>query len=423
MLLRKLIRKHGYVEFVSEGTEDTIYEGHRMSKKKKRASFADDSTTPKKEAEGVYPPGQPTVPSAQPGQQDQMAQMLQTFQNMLGTLITGGAQQYQSAVPFTPETKKPEAPVHDVVMPSTLKRGIVAQQALDIHPLYGRLFLDEDGELLGGIPKGCTITITGPPYTGKTRSAMEMMIRALQQGMKVAFVVAEEGFYDDADSGRNDLFSRFLKMAEVITGMKEKAFRKKYDDKYVIIPNQYHLGKTWSDFIRDYRYAVEELGIRFILIDSINMLDPSKLNTVENLNALKTYNHSKGVTAVVIGQIKDSGLPQGGEALFHTSEVALHMFTQYMSSKDMAAQWGAQYKDYVPMITARSKVCGAISFPVKTYLDNEQGLLRADAIQPPENVFPKNFYEEELKKKPKAKATSKSKTKKSPSKKKAKKKS
>lgn len=395
-----------------------------MSKKKKRASFTDESTSPKtEEAPGVYPPGQPTVHSAQPGQPDQMAQMLQTFQNMLGTLITGGAQQqYQSAVPFTPETKKPEAPIHDVVMPSTLKKGIVAQQALDIHPLYGRLFLDDNGELLGGIPKGCTITITGPPYIGKTRSAMEMMIRALQQGMKVAFVVAEEGFYDDVDSGRNDLFSRFLKMAEQLTGLREKEFRKKYDDSYVIIPNQYHLGKTWSDFIRDYRYAVEELEIRFILIDSINMLDPSKLNTVENLNALKTYNHSKGVTAVVIGQIKDSGLPQGGEALFHTSEVSLHMFTTYMSSKDMAAKWGAEYKDYVPMITARSKVCGSIAFPVKTYLDEEHGLLRADVIQPPENVLPKDFYEEELKK-GKQKAEAKAKPKKAAGKAKAKKKS
>jgi hypothetical protein len=174
--------------------------------------------------------------------------------------------------------------------------------------------------------------------------------------------------------------------------MSEKDFREVYDDSYVVIPNQYHLGKSWADFIKDYRYAVEELGCELTIIDSINMLDPSKLNTVDNLNALKTYNHEKGITCLVIGQVKDTGQPQGGEALFHTSEVSLHLYEQTMTSKAMAEEWGSEYRESILLISARSKVCGALSFPVRVFFDTN-GTLRATPEQPSSNEFPDGFWE------------------------------
>ncbi|MHA2172724.1 MAG: hypothetical protein ACXAB7_22870, partial [Candidatus Kariarchaeaceae archaeon] len=170
-------------------------------------------------------------------------------------------------------------------------------------------------------------------------------------------------------------------------------FRDKYDESYIIIPNQYHLGKTWGDFINDYRYAVEELECELTIIDSINMLDPSKLNTVDNLNALKTYNHEKGVTCIVIGQVKDSGVPQGGEALYHSSEVAIHVYEQTMTSKDLAARWGSNYRDSISLISARSKVCSTIGFPVRI-MENEEGVIRAVTEQPEDHEFPKGFWED-----------------------------
>ena len=398
-----------------------------MSKRKKSAApFIDGKKTSKKEAtkpslDAV--PGEPSAPSP-----DQMMQMMQTLQGMLGGIVSGAGQSYASAQPFSPQT--PEAVTHEVVLPSTLERGIVVQEALDIHPLYNKLFLDFDGNLLGGVPKGCTITVTGPPYIGKTRSALEMMVRALEGGMKVGYVVAEEGFYDENESGRNDLFSRFLELACQVSGLSEKDFRKSYDDQYVIIPNQYHLGKTWSDFIRDYRYAVEELGIRLMIIDSINMLDPSKINTVENLNALKTYNHSEGVTAIVIGQIKDTGLPQGGEALFHTSEVAIHFFTHSIGSNAEADAWGGAaagvaYRDKIDLVNARSKVCKGLPFPIRVEMDERTGLLRPHPRQMQNELLPDGFWDMEMKKPPAPKkaAAKKSATKKAAVKKSTKKKS
>ena len=367
--------------------------------KKKKSSFFEEKTETDLESESSFPPGSteeiPAVSTTQAigGNTDQMAlmtQMMQTMQSMMGAGAMPG--QWDSSSPFQKSEEVVEAVPHDIIIPKTLERGIVIQEGLDIHPLYSKLFIKEDNTLLGGIPKGCTCTLTGPAYSGKTRSALEMIVNAVMNNIKTAYVVAEEGFYDDKESGRNDLFSRFLQIAVSISKLSEKQFRKKYDEKYVVIPNQYHKGKSWDEFIRDYRYAVEELKCEFTIIDSINMLDPSKLNTVDNLNALKTYNHEKGVTCVVIGQVKDTGQPQGGEALFHTSEVALHISKKSMTSKAQAEVWGSTYRDSITVINARSKVCHTLNFPVKIGFD-ENGMIRADATQPADNEFPANFWD------------------------------
>ena len=367
--------------------------------KKKKSSFFEEKTGNDTKPDSSYPPGSteeipsvstPQTPTESTDQIALMSQMMQTMQSMMSAGAMPG--QWESSSPFQKTEEVVEAVPHDIILPKTLERGIVAQEGLNIHPLYSKLFLSEDNSLLGGIPKGCTCTLTGPAYSGKTRSALEMIINAVRKDVKTAYVVAEEGFFDDKESGRNDLFSRFLKIAETITGLTEKQFRKKYDEKYVVIPNQYHKGKSWEEFIRDYRFAVEELECKFTIIDSINMLDPSKLNTVDNLNALKTYNHEKGVTCVVIGQVKDTGQPQGGEALFHTSEVALHISKKSMTSKAQAEIWGSTYRDTVTVINARSKVCHTLNFSVKISFD-ENGMLRADTTQPNLHEFPANFWE------------------------------
>lgn len=369
-----------------------------MAKKKKPSFFDED--TDDEDNENI-PPGveDPFPDSSSPFKPQQendpmamMSQMMQTFQSMMA--VGASPQQWASSQPFQQgeEVEETEQVSHDIILPETLERGITTQVGLDVHPLYSKLFLTDDGSMLNGIPKGCTMTLTGPSYSGKTRSALEIIARAVTQGIKTCYVVAEEIFYDELGTGRNDLFSRFLQIATDVTGMSEKEFRKKHDKDYVIIPNQYHLGKSWSDFIKDYRYAVEELECKLTIIDSINMLDPSKLNTVDNLNALKTYNHEKGITCLVIGQVKDSGQPQGGEALFHTSEVALHLYEQTMTSKAMAEAWGSEYRDSVLLISARSKLSGALSFPVKVYFDNN-GSLRASPDQPDSHEFPENFWD------------------------------
>ena len=94
----------------------------------------------------------------------------------------------------------------------------------------------------------------------------------------------------------------------------------------------------------------------------------------------------------MIGQVKDSGVPQGGEALFHSSEVSIHLYERTMTSKDLAAKWGSEYRASVNLVTARSKVCATINFPIKV-TENEHGLLRADSAQPPDHAIPDGFWD------------------------------
>src|SRR5205814_8288007 len=132
--------------------------------------------------------------------------------------------------------------------------------------------------------------------------------------------VAEEGFHNDADSGRDDLCSRLMKIGMAATKLDEKAFAKQVLENVFVLEAQYHKGTSWDDFVGKYRFLVEKEKIKFVVIDSLNMLDPTRNRTADNLSALKTYNHEQGITCLCLGQIRDSGMPAGGEALEHTAD-------------------------------------------------------------------------------------------------------
>jgi len=99
------------------------------------------------------------------------------------------------------------------------------------------------------------------------------------------------------------------------TGLDEPGFREQVLANVYVLESQYHKGQSWDDFVTKYRYLVEKEQISFVVIDSLNTLDPTKNRTADNLSALKTYNHEQGITCLCIGQIKDTGSFVGGEAL------------------------------------------------------------------------------------------------------------
>ena len=155
-----------------------------------------------------------------------------------------------------------------------------------------------------------------------------------------------------------------------------------------IILSQYHKGHSWEDFIRRYRHVVEKEGVRFVVVDSLNTLDPSQAKTAENLAVLKTYNHQHGVTCVTIGQIKDSGEPVGGEALMHTADAVFVIEEMSLGSKDQAEFWGGKYREKITVIRARKSVSTPIfPHPVRVCLD-EHGLLIEHPQQPKEYALP-----------------------------------
>ena len=362
--------------------------GKKTSSKAKREPSAEA-------AERASPmTGAPQMPGAQPGMQpaaNPMMQMFQMVQMMMGQMGGGfggmPGMVDPSAAPFRVAEAQEDADKGldaDIIRPALLEQRVKTQQAVTLGSVLDLLCLTEDGgHALGGVPKGCTIAFAGPPGKGKTRTALAGLSRVAAAGGKCAFVIAEEGFHNDESTGRDDLCSRLVKIGMAATGLDEQQFEKQVLDNLYVLESQYHKGHTWDDFVTKYRYLIEQARIDFVVIDSLNMLDPSKNRTADNLSALKTYNHEKGVTCLCIGQIRDTGLPVGGEALQHTADAVFLLEEMSLGSKEIADFWGGKYRDKISIINAvKSVTTPTFPYPIKVMRQETTGVLVVDPTQP-----------------------------------------
>jgi KaiC/GvpD/RAD55 family RecA-like ATPase len=332
----------------------------------------------------------PGVPAAaqMPGMaaMNPMLAMMQMMQAMMGGMGMSGVVD-PSAVPFAAAQAKPDGDKGldaGIIRPALLTERIRNQEALPLGSVLDLLCLTDDAKhSLGGVPKGCTIAFAGPPGKGKTRTALAGIANVARRADKVAFVVAEEGFHDESGSGRDDLCSRLVKIGMGVTGLDEAAFTKDVLENIFVLECQYHKGTTWDDFVAKYRYLVEKEAIEFVVIDSLNMLDPTKNRTADNLSALKTYNHESGVTCLCLGQIRDTGMPAGGEALQHTADVVFLIEELSMGSKEMADQWGSKYRDRIDIITClKSVTTPRFEYPIRLGRAAGTGILSVHEAQP-----------------------------------------
>ncbi len=345
----------------------------------------------------LFPPytAMPYQQMMAPQWQAQMMQMMQIMGSQIG--VPGMDPVAQPFHQTEMQQEKDPGLDADIIRPHQMRSVVKTQQALPIHDLLDCLCLTEDGKYsLGGIPKGCTIAFAGPPGKGKTRTAISALCKIAYSGMRCAFVVAEEGFLDEKDSGRDDLCSRLTKIGMKALSLSEAQFQKKIAKNIAVIQSQYHKGHTWDSFVTRYRFLVEKEGIQFVIIDSLNTLDPTKTRTADNLSALKTYNHEKGVTCLTIGQIKDSGGPVGGEALVHTADAVFMLEQMSLGSKEIAEFWGGQYRDSITIIKAIKSVTTPIfPHPVRVTNDETVGSLKVHPLQPREySFFPMKPQEE-----------------------------
>lgn len=314
-----------------------------------------------------------------------MMAMLQMMQMMMG----GGMPQLvdPAALPFTgaaPVADTDQGLDADIIRPALLTGRIKTQEGVPMGSVLDSLCLAPDRQhSLGGIPKGCTIALAGPPGKGKTRTALAGLARVAVCGVPVAFVIAEEGFHNDPEFGRDDLCSRLTKIGMTATGLDEAAFAKKALENMFVLQSQYHKGQSWDDFVTKYRYLVEKQAIRFVIIDSLNMLDPTKNRTADNLSALKTYNHEKGITCVCVGQIRDTGMPVGGEALMHTADAVFLIEEMSLGSKEIADFWGGKYRDKIDVVTAvKSVTTPVLPYPIRIEREATTGVMVPHPLQP-----------------------------------------
>lgn len=354
---------------------------------------------------GAMPGMVPGMPGAMPGMMpgmmpgagmgggNPMLAMFQMMQMMAGGGGMPGMGVDPSALPFQPATAVADGdPGLDaaIIRPALLPHRLKTQEPVTLGSVLDYLCLTPDGtHALGGVPKGCTIAFAGPPGQGKTRSCLAGLVKVAERGEKVGLVVAEEGFHTDEPSGRDDLCSRLCKIGMEVTGLDEKGLEDKVLKNICVLESQYHKGQTWDDFVTRYRYLVEKEAITFVVIDSLNMLDPTKNRTADNLSALKTYNHERGVTCICIGQIRDTGSPVGGEPLMHTADVVFLIEEMSLGSKEMADLWGGKYRDKIHVIHAVKSVTTP-TFPHPIHLGREPatGVLTIHAAQPAEYAVP-----------------------------------
>lgn len=328
-------------------------------------------------------------PQMMPGQAPQMGMpgaaggnpmmvMMQMMQMMSG----GGANLVAdpSAMPFTAGQEildDDQGLDSDIIRLSLLDNLVKEQEGVELGSVLDLLCLTSDGaNALGGVPQGCTFAFAGLPGKGETRTALAGLARIAHGGEKVAFVVAEEGFHDPDGNGRDDLCRRMVKIGMDATGLDEDQFRTDVLENVYVLESQYHKGQTWDDFVTKYRYLVEQQEISFVVIDSLNMLDPSRNRTADNLSALQTYNHERGITCLCIGQIRDTGAPVGGKALQHTADVVFLIEEMSMVSKDMAETWGSVYREKIDIIrSVKSVTTPVFLHPVRVQRDPGTGVL------------------------------------------------
>jgi KaiC/GvpD/RAD55 family RecA-like ATPase len=330
----------------------------------------------------------PQMPAMAPGGGNPMMAMFQMMQMMMGGGMPS-AMVDPAAMPFaTPpaQTDGDKGLDAEIIRPATLTDLIKTQEAVTLGSVLDLLCLTEDGKAaLGGVPKGCTMALAGPPGKGKTRTALSGLARVALAGTKVALVVAEEGFHDPEGSGRDDLCSRLMKIGMAATGLDEKKFVSKVLENMRVLVAPYHKTQSWDEFVTRYRYLVEKEGIDFVVIDSLNTLDPTKTHTADNLSALKTYNHEKGITCICIGQIRDTGQPVGGEALQHTADAVFLIEEMSLGSKEMAEKWGGSYRDKIDIIQAvKSVTTPVFPHPIRVVREPVTGCLAVHEAQPEE---------------------------------------
>lgn len=299
-----------------------------------------------------------------------------------------GATQATPAQPASPDASRPfsaGAPVTDtdVICAGQAKGATIrAQEALATGSVLDSLCLTLDrSSALGGIPKGAVSALIGPSGKGKTRTALAILARVAQGGANVGLVTGEVPEAAPG-SGREDLLSRAVRIGTAATGLDEASLRAGALSKLYIAPCLPHRGLSWDDIVARVRHLVERVGVRLLVVDNLAPLDPARASSAENLAALRSYLHERGVTGLVIGTLRDPSLLgteglHGADAVFVIEEIGL-------TSKEMAEQWGGRYRDKIDVIRAVKCSTNPI-FPhlVRTTLDGP-GVLRPHPAQPAE---------------------------------------
>jgi KaiC/GvpD/RAD55 family RecA-like ATPase len=147
-----------------------------------------------------------------------------------------------------------------------------------------------------GIPKVAQVGLVGLPDSGKSLLAQELALKISSREEKVIFVTSEDSF--KAGNDRFDLQSRMRQKADVL----KIEWTKVIDNLLVLDTISKSQLRDWNTFIVTYRYLVEVLEAKFLVLDSLTLLEDNRGAIKYRLLELVRYNQMHGVTAFYISQ-------------------------------------------------------------------------------------------------------------------------
>jgi len=237
-----------------------------------------------------------------------------------------------------------------------------SQKLLALHStrtFLDAFFLDKNDKPMGGIPVAAQIGLVGLPDSGKSLVAQELALKLADAGDKVVLVTAEDAFQTAND--RYDLQSRMMDMAEKFflnkVSLKENLFVLDTVSKSQL--------RDWQTFIIAYRNLVEKEGCKYLVFDSLTLIEDYRSAIKYRLLELVRYNQLHGVTALFISQRATEDADKfgmaGGIGLSHILDIVFALDYQKVWSGDaqMKLDMGVKQGEFVRFIRClKCRLCG-----------------------------------------------------------------
>jgi len=208
-------------------------------------------------------------------------------------------------------------------------------------------FLDDEGKLIGGVPSGAQISITGLPGAGKSILIEEIAVRAANNGHRVLYVTGEDIWQSPAQ--RFDLQSRLINKTQILGFDWAKISQNIWVIDVITTPEM----REWKTFAETYRYCIEANKIDMALIDSVTVLEAYRGALKYRLTELSRFNQLKGVTGFFVHQRSSEDMDKidvaGGVGITHTTDVLaiVDHGEWYNPPPDVATDLGVRRQEYV----------------------------------------------------------------------------
>ena len=225
--------------------------------------------------------------------------------------------------PFTTSIKPEEKANNNITKPSTDEKTVKTLQIIKTDTFLDQMFLNQNEQILGGIPSVSNSILVGLPSSGKSLFIAELALRLANNGKKTIFCTSEDAWR--TESSRYDLESRFREKAKIL-GLNWETISQNL---FVLDVISHSELRNWDCFISTYRSIVEKEKAEILLVDSLTQLEDARGAVKLRLLEMCRYNQNHGITAIFISQRaidEPDGLAfSGGLAIGYSCDIVFEL--------------------------------------------------------------------------------------------------